>query len=148
MTAPLTFTVPGVPVATARAGRHFNPTSGKTHSFTPPKTRNFQALARLSFMGAYPDFIPMTGPIQMRLEIYMPIPSSMKKAERIIAEENELVVYHIKKPDGKNIRWGVEDALEGVAFVNDSQVCMYSDVKTYSSRPRVEITIQQLGKGK
>jgi Holliday junction resolvase RusA-like endonuclease len=144
MTASLVFTVPGPPVATARAGRHFNPKTGKAHSFTPAKTADFKNQVRLEFHCAYPNFIPVSGPISMNLKIYMPIPQSMTKRERAIAESDETALPHIKKPDGKNIRWGIEDALEGLAFVNDSQVCKYSDSKTYSPRPRVEISISQI----
>jgi Holliday junction resolvase RusA-like endonuclease len=136
------FTVPGPPVATARAGRHFNPKTGKAHSFTPKKTASFQNLVKLSFCSAYPNFIPTAAPVAMTLAIYMPIPQSMTKKLRTIAEADENALPHIKKPDGKNIRWGLEDALEGLCFVNDSQVCAYSDRKTYSMRPRVEVSIQ------
>jgi Holliday junction resolvase RusA-like endonuclease len=87
------------------------------------------------------------GPVQMHLNIYMPIPQSMTKHDRAIAESDENALPHIKKPDGKNIRWGIEDALEGLAYCNDSQVCRYSDVKTYSPRPRVEVLIHAISPG-
>lgn len=135
----LHFTIPGYPVATARAGRKFNPKTGKANSFTPKKTRIFQNLVRMAFTAAYPEFIPQPGPILMRAKIYQPIVGTLRKAEREMAERDENAVPQLKKPDGKNVRWGIEDALEGVAFNNDSQVFDYADRKTYSSRPRIEV---------
>jgi Holliday junction resolvase RusA-like endonuclease len=135
------FTVPGFPVATARAGRRFNPVTKKSNSFTPKKTRIFQNLVRLAFTQAFPGFFPMGGPIYMKVDAFMAITGSIPKRAQDLARQDETAVPHIKKPDGKNIRWGIEDALEGVAFLNDSQVSKYVDNKTYSPRPRIEVQI-------
>lgn len=137
----LRFTVPGAPVPTARAGRRFNPKTGRTHSFTPKRTRIFQNLVRMAFIESYPRFEPVACGVRIYAHFYMPIPASMRSAIRRKAEADEESVPHIKKPDGKNMRWGIEDALEGVLYNNDSQIWAYGDAKTYSSRPRTEIEI-------
>jgi Holliday junction resolvase RusA-like endonuclease len=116
-----------------------------TRSFTPKRTASFQNLVRMAFSLAYPGFSPMDGPVSMAAFFYMPIPESMPKKIRAMAEADENAVPHIKKPDGKNMRWGVEDALEGVAFNNDSQVYQWRDRKTYSTRPRVVVEIRRMG---
>ncbi len=138
------FTIPGEPIATARAGRRFNPKTGKAHSFTPEKTRNFKIMVKTAFQLAYPNFTPLTCPLEIRLSIFMPARLSMTKGEKAVVEADEKALPHSKKPDGKNIRWGLEDALEGLAFVNDSQVSRYRDEKTYSFRPRTEVEIYEI----
>lgn len=49
------------------------------------------------------------------------------------------------KPDVSNVIKGVEDALNGVWYKDDSQIVAYGKVgKWYSDMPRVEITMEVL----
>jgi len=50
------------------------------------------------------------------------------------------------KPDRDNLDKFVLDAITGVFFLNDSQVCDGRIIKKYSERPRMEIFITQLRK--
>ena len=52
--------------------------------------------------------------------------------------------WHIKKPDCDNLAKGVKDALEGIAYDNDSQVCHLIITKTYSITPSIEVEICEL----
>lgn len=45
-----------------------------------------------------------------------------------------------KKPDFDNIAKIAVDALNGIAFVDDSQICVAHVSKEYSASPRVEIS--------
>ena len=49
------------------------------------------------------------------------------------------------KPDVSNVLKGVEDALKGVWYVDDSQIVGYGELgKWYSEQPRIEIAMQEI----
>lgn len=54
------------------------------------------------------------------------------------------VMYPVKKPDAKNLLWGVEDALRGILYVDDSQLVDLDVTKRYGVNPGVEITVAPL----
>jgi Holliday junction resolvase RusA-like endonuclease len=144
--APLTFTVPGQPVAKARARTVVN--RGRVHSFTPPKTANYENLVRMAFVEKYPNHVPIEGPIMLSIRAFFMAPKYlMRKHAHEVAQET---ILHISRPDLSNIFKSVEDALNGVAFVDDSAVCVYGpdqSMKLYSVMPRVEITIREIKEG-
>ena len=80
------------------------------------------------------------GPISMRIEFYMPIPASLSKKKKLDLVDQ----WHIKKPDCDNLAKGVKDALEGIAYDNDSQVCELIIRKRYSTKPRIEVDLWEL----
>lgn len=81
-----------------------------------------------------------SGPLSMKINFYMPIPASLSKKKKA-----ELVdQWHIKKPDCDNLAKGVKDALEGIAYVNDSQICNLVISKVYSIKPRIEVDLCEI----
>ena len=50
-----------------------------------------------------------------------------------------------KKPDIDNIMKVVLDALNGVAYFDDKQVCKVNFIKMYSEEPRLKILIRKIG---
>ena len=147
MTAPLTLIVPGQPVAKGRARTVVN--RGRVHSFTPAKTANYENLVRMAFVEKYPNHVPLEGPIMLSIRAFFMAPKYLiKKHAHEVAQET---ILHISRPDLSNIFKSVEDALNGVAFADDSAVCIYGpdqSMKLYSVMPRVEISIQQVKEGK
>ena len=91
----VTLTVPGDPVAKARP-RVYNGTA-----VTPLKTRNWEAYIRFLFTHNHPHHIPYTGPVSMDVEFWKP---------------------NRGKPDVDNLYKLVADALNGLAYKDDSQV--------------------------
>lgn len=132
-----TLTLPGKPVAKGR------PKFTKTgHAYTPGKTRGAEAVLREAFQWQYPRHIALAGPVRMTVIFYMPIPEGMKKADRIAAEAEQL--WHTKKPDADNMLKLVTDALNGLAFWDDSQICDVRAKKLYSKQPRTVIELESL----
>lgn len=74
----------------------------------------------------------------------MPIPKSMSRRDRADAEKGYL--KHIKKPDVDNLIKLYLDVLSGTALNDDNAVSIGTAVKVYSSRPRVEIYIEETEK--
>ena len=76
----------------------------------------------------------------MEVCFYMPIPASWSKKK----QREHIGAWHISKPDNDNLIKGVKDALEGVAYDNDSQVCHETSYKIYSENPRIEVELKEL----
>jgi Holliday junction resolvase RusA-like endonuclease len=136
--APLTFTVPGQPVAKARARTVVN--RGRVHSFTPAKTANYENLVRMAFVEKYPNHVPIEGPIQAVVFAYFQMPKCFRAKDGSRPED----ISHTKRPDGDNIAKSIFDAGNGVIWRDDSQISDLAVIKRYSANPRVEISIQQL----
>lgn len=50
---------------------------------------------------------------------------------------------HIKKPDLDNMAKSVLDALNGLAYIDDSQIYSLTLFKTYSEQPRTELMLEE-----
>lgn len=129
-------TVPGEPMGKARA--RIMKTGG---AFTPQKTVNYETLIRELFILKHPDFEPFAGPLRLELVAFMKIP---KKSKTKMAAMERGDIRPTKKPDMSNILKIVEDALETVAYLNDKQIVSLLLDKKYSSRPRIELAIEEL----
>lgn len=131
----LKFTVPGNPVA---KGRPRFATRGKSViAYTPKSTKT--AETSVTEYAKYHMGLakPLSGPVAVDITFYMPIPQSKSKAAR----ERLNGSWHISKPDKDNLEKLLLDALNGIVWVDDSQVCQSASRKIYSLEPRTEITI-------
>jgi Holliday junction resolvase RusA-like endonuclease len=77
--------------------------------------------------------------IFMSLKFYRSIPKSTPKNKKILMEAG--ILLPSKKPDLDNYIKLVQDALNKVLYVDDSQIVLLNSEKFYSSKPRVEITL-------
>lgn len=66
---------------------------------------------------------PWTGPLQIDTTFYLTRPKSLPKK----------VVMHTKKPDLDKLVRAVKDALKGIVYVDDSQVCQLQATKDYAT---------------
>lgn len=48
------------------------------------------------------------------------------------------------KPDLSNIVKGIEDALNGIAYIDDCQIVDLHVMKFYSDEPRVEVVLEEI----
>lgn len=134
------FNVPGQPVAKGRP--RFSTITGRT--YTPEKTTNYENLVRLSYMQAYPNQTPYEKNVQLSMTInaYFQIPkaTSKKKAEQMRTH----IIRPTIKPDTDNIAKSVCDALNKVAFYDDSQIVVLKVRKYYGDNPSVNIIIHDI----
>ena len=121
-----------IPQATPR------PRVGKHGAYYPEKYRDYKRALGLIIKSVCKTHYK--GAIKIEVGFYMPIPKSLskKKQEELAGE------WHTKKPDTDNLIKGVKDALEGIAFNNDSQVCHETSYKMYSKNPRIEVVVSEL----
>jgi len=129
----ISLTIPGNPVGKQRAR-----VCRTGHAYTPLHTVNYEALVKQTFAAKYPDFVPMPGPVRMILSIYL-MPS--KKTQRKLKEG--IRVYPTIKPDISNVLKSIEDALNGLTYVDDKQIISVYAEKKYSQRPCVEIIVAE-----
>ena len=134
--------IPGIPIAKkrprfARRGRF-------TVAYNDQQTEEgkFLLLAREMLNGFY-----ATGPIAMGFCFVFPRPKSHygagKNSDKL---KPSAPVYHVTRPDMDNLIKFVKDCLNGEAWKDDSQVCLYDNaVKCYGDNPRTVITIRELG---
>lgn len=131
------FTIPGEPVA---KGRPKMTRMGR--AYTPEKTVNYESLVKLMYLNEYPGCAMLTGPMDMRVKAYFQIPKSVSK------KKHEAMMKGLerptKRPDGDNILKAVADALNGLAYPDDSSI-VTATVEKYWGTPRVEVELKEVG---
>jgi Holliday junction resolvase RusA-like endonuclease len=130
----ITLSIQGPPVGKQRAR-----VTRTGHAYTPAKTVNYEALVKQTFAAKYPDFVPMAGPARMTLSIWL---MESKETQRKL--RRGINVYPTIKPDISNVLKSIEDALNGLAYVDDKQLVWVEVVKAYSNKPRVEVIVKEL----
>lgn len=135
------FTVIGEPTGKGRP--KFSTFNGHAMAYTPAKTVNYETLVKLSYQQQCNDK-PYDKDIPLRAEItaYFPMPksTSMKRKKMMLDGQ----IRHTKKCDADNLAKAVLDALNGIAYYDDSQVCELSVSKLYSDNPRVIVSISEI----
>ena len=122
------FTIPGKAQPKQRARTCRNKHTGRSISFTPPETVNYENLVKLSFINAGGEIIP-EGAISLTIICNMEIPASASKKKQALMASNEIMPT--KKPDLDNIIKSIKDGLNKVAWHDDSQVVSITAIKLY-----------------
>lgn len=130
-------TVPGKPVPQGRP--RFNRYTGR--AYDPEKSREYKALVKSMAKKVAPP-TPVVCPVGLAIWIYMSIPKSFTKKQRKAIEDGTLLPT--TKPDVSNIVKGIEDALNGVWYADDSQIIYSVASKQYADEPRVHIDMKTL----
>lgn len=130
--------VEGEPVA---KGRHRMNTKTKV-SYTPAKTIKAENTIKAEWYRqvgkSYADY---TGVVRMDLIFAFPIRKSWTKAKKKEALRRR---YHTIKPDRDNLMKTVQDALNGLAYKDDSQVADGSTIKIWDTKGYTKIRIEYL----
>ena len=138
---PVKFEVLGTPVGKSRP--KFSTVNGHAVAYTPAKTANYETLVRLSYQQKYAGcMFEKDKPLRAIIRAFFPIPKSTSKKKREQMEAGK--IRHTKKCDADNIAKACLDALNGIAFYDDSQVCELSISKFYGDTPKVEIIIDEV----
>jgi len=133
----ITLTIPGEPKGKQRP-RFFK--KGKFQgTYTPKKTINYEAYIKELFAIKYPNFIPLDSALTIHIWAGLLIPKSTSKKKEGMMKMG--IIKPTKAPDVDNLLKAVLDALEKLAYKNDSQIVRAVIDKDYSERPRLEMTI-------
>lgn len=137
------FTIPGKPRGKARARTFYNPKTKGMSSMTPEKTVLYENLIATCYLQeAGDERFSDDAYLKVRIQAFYEIPKSSTKTKKAAMAAGEILPD--KKPDIDNIAKAVLDALNEVAYRDDTQVVELQMRKKYSDRPRLEICIEEL----
>jgi len=129
----ISLTIPGEPRAKQR------PKWFKHGTYTPEKTVSYETYIKELFTIKYCEFMPKEEALTLRIWAGLLMPKSASKKKLGMMKLG--ILEPTKRPDVDNILKAVMDALEKLAYKNDSQICHVVIDKDFSERPRLEITI-------
>ena len=138
----LMFEIPGSPIGQGRP--KFSTINGHAVAYDPEKSRNYKAYVKLLATQAMKEqgFTMIDGPCCLDILAFFEVPKSKSKKFK----ERALLGLErpTKKPDLSNIIKGIEDALNGLAYKDDSSIVFLSVAKCYSEVPRVEVVLREI----
>lgn len=134
------FTVLGSPVGKGRP--RFKNTGNFVQTYTPKETVSYENLVKLEYRRQCNDFkFDKETPVDMRITAYYAIPKSASKKKKALMLERK--IRPIKKPDSSNVVKSIEDALNGIAYHDDTQIVDSQIRRFYGENPKVVVTIQE-----
>lgn len=143
MPEPLKFTVLGK--VQAKQSARFRNAGKFIQSYQPSKVINYANWVKQCFIQKFPDHNPMIFAGKMlaiKTVAFFEIPKSKSKKFKELASMGK--IRPTKKPDTDNIAKNIKDALNGIAYPDDSQFVTEIIEKWYSDTPRVEIFIKEM----
>ncbi len=109
--------------------------------YTPTRTKDYETLVEQYFLLKYPRFKPFEGRVHVEIEANFEIPKSTKKVDKELMLEHK--INPTKKPDIDNIVKIILDAMNGIAFKDDTQITKLQVEKIYSTSECVKIKISE-----
>lgn len=109
--------------------------------YTPTRTKDYETLVEQYFLLKYPRYKPFEGRVNVEINAFFEIPKSTNKTDKELMLDNK--INPTKKPDIDNIVKIILDAMNGVAFRDDTQITKLSVEKTYAENESVKIKISE-----
>lgn len=100
------------------------------HAYTDRETKAYEQQVGLGFLQAGGKLMPKGIPAGIEVTAYFQVPKSYTKRRKVLCQEN--LELPLKTPDGDNILKIVCDALNGLAWKDDTQVAEMTVRKRYS----------------
>lgn len=131
----ITFEVPGEPRGKAR------PRFSNGHAYTDSETRAYEKKIAAYYHKALGGFRwPDETFLRIKVTAYYPIPKSATKTAAAGMQSGRILPS--RKPDIDNVLKAVLDALNGVAYKDDSRVVCVEAEKLYSMTPKLVIEMK------
>ena len=133
-------TINGIPKAQKRP--KFTTVNGHARAYDPSAKDKQDVLAQIR---AEAPEKPCTNALCMSLTFYIPRPKShygTGKNRGVL--KKSVPEYVITRPDIDNYIKFILDAMNGLYFKDDSQICMISAVKKYAEKPLTYIVFREL----
>lgn len=132
------FVVEGKPVGKGRP--RFKRMGNFVQTYTPAATADYEKLVSLRFQNA--GGVITDKPVRVEVVAFFAPPKSTKKRDRIEMLANRILPE--KKPDIDNIAKIILDALNGIAYKDDSQVVDLSVKKCFAAEASVYVHIEEI----
>jgi len=116
----------------------------KTHAYYEKKNYIFRNELRAVFNKYNFDrpYFKRGVPVIMRLNIHRSMPKSYGKKKREQAKKGHIMP--VTRPDNSNCLKQIEDALNGIAYWDDAQICQHIMCKGYEDVEKIEIIIKRI----
>ena len=134
----LEFEIPGEPTAKGR------PKLSRYGTYTPIKTKEYEEYIKACFCQYY-NGEPLEGSLEVSLTFRRRIQKSGSKTVKAAKRTGKLLP--VVKPDLDNYIKAVLDALNGLAYKDDAQICFIQAAKVYSDSPGVHVVIKMTEEG-
>lgn len=99
-------------------------------TYTPKKTQEYEKYVKHCFVKSCEAPAPLGRPLFCIIRAYFPVPKSYTKKQHAELPEKP----YTKKPDADNIVKSILDALNGIAYEDDSAICEIYCTKYYTAR--------------
>jgi Holliday junction resolvase RusA-like endonuclease len=139
MTFIVVFTVEGIPQGKGRP--RFRRAGNFVQTYTDAKTKSYEATIRDTSARAMGSARPLESPVSVDLYIRVPCPSSFSKRRRNECFEGR--ERPTKKPDIDNIIKAYLDGMNGIVYLDDTQVVRVSAKKVYSMVAGVDVCVRE-----
>ena len=115
---------------------------GKTITYTPNQTTEYEKLVRASYTAVSKTFFDKNIPLIISIIALFSIPKSVNKKLKNLMLQGDILPT--KKPDSDNIIKIILDALNGVCYYDDAQICRVYFEKKYAEIPSTKIIIKEI----
>ncbi|MBR2507211.1 MAG: RusA family crossover junction endodeoxyribonuclease [Bacilli bacterium] len=134
------FEVVGSPVGKKRP--KFSTIHGYAQAVKAKEDVIYENLVKVSFQQAKTvDYDLFNKPIKMKITAFFAVLKSFSKKK--IEQALQGKIFPVTKPDVDNIAKIICDALNDVAYKDDTQIVELTIVKKYAMEPKVEITLEE-----
>lgn len=116
---------------------------GKNIAYTPRQTIEYERLIRASYTAVSKVKFPQGIPLEISITALFLIPKSAGKSLRELMSQGKILPT--KRPDSDNIIKIGLDALNGICYHDDSQICKIYFEKKYDEIPQIKIKISDIG---
>jgi Holliday junction resolvase RusA-like endonuclease len=108
-------------------------------TYQPKEDAARESLVALAYRGAAGGMAPHTGPVAIAVEAVFIPPQSWSKKRQLDPG------HKTTKPDLDNIVKSVLDGLNGIAFVDDSQIDRIDARKRFGDRNEIVVSMERIG---
>ncbi len=140
MSAEINIVIPGVPVA-RKAHRIIKFKNGKRGVARNEEDASYENLVTLCAQRAMAGRPLLDEPVFVEYMFIFPAPKSLRKRERELIADGELLVYAPERHDGDNLMKEIGDALNNVVFTDDHLITDWAGRKRIGAKPCTILTI-------
>ena len=134
------FTIPGIPVGKGRP--RFARRGNFVTAYTPEKTASYENLVKLVAAEAMKGTELITGPVAVRMFLFVTPPPSWSNKKRINALNRG--IFPTSKPDLDNCIKGIFDACNEIVWKDDKQVVDLTVRKRYAEQARAMVHVHEI----
>jgi Holliday junction resolvase RusA-like endonuclease len=136
----VTFEVPGDPHGKGRP--KFARRGNFVQTYTDKKTTSYEDLVRFHANIAMVDLAPLESAVAVYIYIKLAVPKSYSKKRTEACLSG--LERPIKKPDWDNVAKSICDAINGIVYIDDTQIVDAHVTKVYAANAGVDVGIKEI----